>query len=374
MSACAELPAGELHLIVPGLCGPLAETQSVKNSPVLKKWINTLSRAGSCSSPANINDVLVSIFNLKIKTDFPSAALTLLANDMYDASRFYMHADPVHLRADMDHAVLTSSEDLNISSNESKVLCETLNQHFNQDGLRFVALQNDQWFVLAEKEIHLDTTPLVAAVGRNINFILPEGEHATHWKKLLTEAQMLMFSHDVNVTRENNGYMSINSLWFHGSGELPVMMTEAMPVAKADEHGSTLAEKCRSGIGSDVSSVCSNQDMLKGLAKLVNSDYLTVPDTADEYARQLLAYKKNAIHLLHLGEIEHLVNYTDVSLWLDKLTELLEHWIYPLLKVANKNNINVILYPCNKKQYHFSKYDFLKFWQQGKLEQHVNSY
>ena len=361
MSVCSKLPAAELHLIVPGLCGPIAETLSVKNSPVLKKWINTLSR-GRCSSlPGNVNDVLVSLFNLNIKTDFPSAALTLYANDMYDASRFYMHADPVHLQADMDHAVLTSSDDLNISNTESTNFLETLNQHFNQDGLRFISLQNDQWFVVADKKIEMNTRPLVEAVGRNINFILPEGEDSTRWKQLLTEIQMLMFAHDVNTSRENNGFMSINSLWFHGSGELP----ETLDII----HGRVASE-----VGSDVSSVCSDQDMLKGLAKLINSDYLTLPDTANEYARHLLAYKKHSVNVLHLSEIEHLVNYTDVSLWLDKLTELLDHWIYPLLKVANKNNIKVILYPCNKKQYHFSKYDFLKFWQQGKLEQHVNSY
>ena len=116
----------ELHIIVPGICGPLAETQSVKSSPVIKKWVKTLSRSTCISSPANINDVLVSIFKLSIKTDFPSAALALLANDVFDASKFYMHADPVHLRADMDHAVLTSSEDLNINDNESKLLCEAL--------------------------------------------------------------------------------------------------------------------------------------------------------------------------------------------------------------------------------------------------------
>ena len=359
MSACSELPASELHLIVPGLCGPLAETQSVENSPVLKQWIRTLSKASCCSSPANVNDVLVSVFKLKIKTDFPSAALTLLANNMYDASSFYMHADPVHLQADMDHAVLTSSEDLNISNSETKVLCETLNQHFNQDGLRFILLSNEQWFVLTEKAIHMHTTPLVESVGRNINFILPEGEHSTRWKQLLTEVQMLMFAHEVNVTRENNGCLSINSLWFHGSGELPEIMN--------DEHNTG---QCRS----EISSVCSNQDTLKGLAKLINSEYMTVPDSANEYARHLLAYENNSVNVLHFSELEHLVNYSDVNLWLVKLTELLEHWIYPLLKVANKNNIKVILYPCNNRQYHFSKYDFLKFWQQGKLEQHVNHY
>jgi len=60
--------------------------------------------------------------------------------------------------------------------------------------------------------------------------------------------------------------------------------------------------------------------------------------------------------------------------WTEGLLELLENWFYPLLKMAHKNNINVILYPCNNKQYHFSKNDHLRFWRRGKLEQHVHSY
>jgi len=358
------VPASEIHLIVPGLCGPLAQTQTLENSPVLKKWLSTLAKASCSTSPVNVNDVLVSLFHLKIKTDFPSAVLTLLANDMLDGSSYTMHADPVHLQADMDHAILTSAEDLDISNNESKRLCETLNQHFNQDGLRFIALQDSvrqdkQWFVLAENKIKINTTPLAQAVGRNITISLPQGEQATRWKQLLTEAQMLMFAHEVNATRENNAQMSINSLWFHGSGELPTIMGE-----------------------NHISNVCSNHDVLKGLAKLIKCDYLTLPESVNEYTKHLLAnkdnMKNNTVNILHLSEIEHLVNYTDTSLWLDKLTVLLDRWIYPIIKVANKNNIKVVLYPCNKKQYHFSKYGnmkaWLKFWHKGKLEQHVNRY
>lgn len=372
------MPASELHLIVPGLCGPLAQTQTLEHSPILKKWLNTLAKAGCSSSPENINDVLVSLFHLKIKTDFstkgfptndfPSAALTLLANDMLDVSSYCMHADPVHLQADIDHAVLTSSKDLNISYRESKQLCETLNQHFNQDDLRFISLQDSvrqdkQWFVITDNVIKINTTPLAEAVGRNITISLPRGEQATRWKQLLTEAQMLMFAHEVNATRENNAQMSINSLWFHGSGELPTIMDEA-----------------------HISSVCSDHDVLKGLAKLINCDYLALPESVDEYTEYLLANQDNmkdnmnndTVNILHLSDIEHLVNYTDTDLWLNKLTVLLDDWIYPLLKVANKNNIKVILYPCNQKQYHFSKYEnlkaWLKFWKEGKLEQHVSRY
>jgi hypothetical protein len=340
----------ELHIILPGVCGPLAEVQSLKNSRLIKSWIKNLSKSCSYPSSTNVYDVVASIFKLSIEGDFPSAALVLLANDMFDVSLNYMHADPVHLRADLDHAVLTSSADLFIKEKESEVLCDALNQHFNQDGLTFFRLNKNQWFVSSKNKIQLDTTPLVDATGRNINFLLPQGKDSAYWKQVLTEAQMLMHSHEVNFNRENSGQQSINSLWFHGAGLLPELSN------------------------SKITSICSDHDMFKGLARHVKCDYLKVPDSVNEYAAYLLSCKNNTVNLLHLSDLEHLINYTDVNIWLDKLTKVLNHWIYPLLKVANKNNINVILYPCNEKQYHFSKHDGLKFWSQGTLDEHIKSY
>ncbi len=342
--------SAELHIIVPGVCGPLAETQSLKNSKTVKKWISTLSRSSCSSSSNNLHDIIRSIFKLTLDGDFPSAALILLANEKYDGSKYYMHADPVHLRADMDHAVLASSADLNVTEDESAALCETLNQHFNQDGLFFFRLDRNRWFVTSKNKIQMNTTPLADATGRNVNFLLPGGKDSAGWKQLLTEAQMLMHSHEININREKSGKQSINSLWFHGCGELPEINN------------------------SQVSSVCSNNDMFKGLASHVKCDYLPVPASVNEYTDHLLSCNSNAVNVLHISELEHLVNYTDVNIWLAKLTEVLNEWVYPLLKVANKNNIKLILYPCNEKQFHFSKYDSLKFWRQGTLDQYVSSY
>jgi hypothetical protein len=60
------------------------------------------------------------------------------------------------------------------------------------------------------------------------------------------------------------------------------------------------------------------------------------------------------------------------------LEALLEQWVYPLLKIMNKNNIKVTLYPCNGKRYQFSKYDGLKFWRHSwrseEIEKYVSSY
>lgn len=339
----------ELHIVVPGICGPLAEIQSIRDSAALKEWVNFLAKSHCSSSSASVYDVTNSILGLSIDGDFPSAALTLLANDLYDESMYYMHADPVYLRAELDHAVLTSSADLSITEAESSIFCSILNKHFNQDGLSFFCLNKNQWFVSTKDKIKIKTTPLVDAIGRNVNFILPAGEASSRWKQVLTEAQMLMHTHEVNIGRENAGQQVINSLWFYGSGKLPLAKSK-------------------------VTTICSNDDLYSGLSCHLKCNHINLPDSVSAYQNTLLNHEQNAINMLHISDLDNLTNYTDVSMWLEKLTEILDSWIYPLIKFSNKNNIKVILYPCNEKKYQFGKFDSLKFWRKGKVEQYVTRY
>ncbi|MBL4712484.1 MAG: hypothetical protein JKX75_08325 [Gammaproteobacteria bacterium] len=350
----------KLHIIVPGLCGPLAATDVLEKSVACNAWLKRLSQAKNFNSATNLHDVLASIFHLKFNNDFPATALTLLAKNLYHENKHYMFADPVHLQADMNQAVLTSAEDLTINEEESSQLLQALNSHFKQDDLEYFAIDNKQWIVASNNAIDIKTTALVDAVSRNINFILPEGNDATRWRQLLTEAQMLLHAHEVNSHREDSAQDIINSLWFHGCGGLPDIDELAFNNNK-------------------ITSVCSDHSLLKGIADLVGSDYMPLPVNTSDYIQQLLVYKalagnNNSLNVLHLSAMEHLVNYTDVSLWLDKLIMLLEQWLYPLITMANKNDIQIILYPCAGKKYYFSKYDFLKIWQQAKLEQHVRCY
>ena len=97
----------ELHLIIPGACGPLAEVESLQNNHVLQRWIKTLSRTQAVASAESLHDVIKSVFELSPEGDLPTAALTMSADQMFDKTLNYLHADPVHLRADLDHAVLT---------------------------------------------------------------------------------------------------------------------------------------------------------------------------------------------------------------------------------------------------------------------------
>jgi hypothetical protein len=339
----------ELHIVVPGICGPLADIRSLNENRTVVEWIKFLSRSKCQSSESSSYKVLGSLMNLTVDDDFPSAALSMLVHDAYDENLSYMCADPVHLQADMDHAILTSSHDLYLNQDESAAICDVLNKHFKQDGLSFISLDKDQWIVTCKDEIELNTTPLSETIGRNVNFLLPKGDASGFWKKILTEAQMLMHSHDVNVDRESSGKLSVNSLWFHGSGHLP----------NYDKQTSL--------------SICSNDNVLKGLADHIGCDHMPVPQSFEHYKKILLS-GKSSVNILHLDELEHLVNYSDVTLWLDRLVELLNDWVYPLISLSNKNKIKVTLYPCNKKQYQFSSVDSLKIWRQGKVEQYVSQY
>ena len=339
----------ELHIVVPGMCGPLAELQTLENNSTVNSWIKCLSRSVITPSSASASGVLSSILNLPTSNNFPAATFAMLTQESYDESQHYMFADPVHLQADIDHAILTSSDDLDLQVNESDTFCNMLNEHFNQDDLFFQCINKDQWVVASKKKIQLDTTPLTETIGRNVNFLLPKGKDSAGWNRVLTEAQMLMHSHDINTVRESAGQQSINSVWFHGSGDLP---------------GS-----------SDQSSVCvcSNDMALEGVASHAGCDYLPVPLTLTAY-KDKLSSQRNEVNVLHLSDLEHLINYSDVNVWLEKLTDVLNTWVYPLIDYANKNNVRVTLYPCSKKQYRISKYDSYKFWRQGNLEQHVSKY
>ena len=359
----------ELHVIVPGICGPLCETESLEHSDTVRQWVQRLSRAEEQVSYDTLDDAVADIFGLDTGAgDLPSAALLMKADHRYDDSRYYMQAAPVHLEADLDHAVLTPAEDISISEDEAAALCESLNKHFDEDGLSFCMLSKDQWVVSSSEEIRLSTTPLSDAIGRNINFLLPRGDMSASWKKILTEAQMLMHSHEVNSRRTDSGLMTINSLWFYGAGRLSGPLENGTQEKATDTSG--------------VFTICSHDEMFRGIAAAIGCDFqecISVNEYTD-YLRSVSDIESGTHetgdrkHVLHLSALEQVVNYIDVRPWRQRLEELLIQWLYPLMSYAAKNGMRMVLYPCNGKQYSFKKLDRWKLWRRGELSTYIHSF
>jgi hypothetical protein len=152
--------------------------------------------------------------------ELPAGALTLLAGHGAPGPERWARADPVHLRLMRDRLVLVPNEAFELSHEESEALCEALNRHFG-GALELRAVEARRWCArLAEDFGALPAAPLELA-GRDADLGRPLGEGARRWQALLTEAQMVLHAHPVNLARERRGAPAVNSLWLWGSGTLP---------------------------------------------------------------------------------------------------------------------------------------------------------
>jgi hypothetical protein len=69
------------------------------------------------------------------------------------------------------------------------------------------------WFLGSSHAFEVRLPPLPQAIGMNLRDAWQQGRDAKQWRKLLNEAQMLWFSHQVNLVREQVGDLPINGLW-----------------------------------------------------------------------------------------------------------------------------------------------------------------
>ena len=338
----------KLSLVVPGLSGPLPGLDGIESSaaPLLEllKALRKESAAG-----ADYAGLLAALFGLKIEKSFPYAALTLLAHDMEPGDSCWIHADPVNLQADMDRAILSDSQTLHIRQDEAEKLVNELNAHFAADELSVVMTDENNWFIRLEA-CDLETTPLSRAVARNINHLMPTGEAASSWRRLLNEAQMLLHISEVNQRREQRGVAAVNSLWLWGEGVLP-------------HRGST-----------DVTHVYANDSVTTGLAKLNHIKHSALTDPI------VLAYamQHDGHSLVVIDQLDGPCNYADTSAWLEAMLEVVEDWLNPIIETAKSLDTDVSIYPCNGVRYHFNnnnKFNISKlmFWKKDRLQDHVDT-
>ncbi|MGZ5073258.1 MAG: hypothetical protein ACXWBL_08985 [Usitatibacter sp.] len=207
-----------LDLLVPDLLLPPDAPASLRELrlPALERW---LARADIESfSDQGPGGWLAAAHGLDSRA--PVAAISLAGEGDANPGA-WLRADPVHLRIDHDALMLHDASILDVQKHEAVALIDALQRHFRGDGLEFHAPSPERWYVRASAEDLPATTPLWKAFGRNVFGLLPHGNGAFNWESALTEAQMVLSSHEVNQAREAGGKPSINSVWFWGEGVQP---------------------------------------------------------------------------------------------------------------------------------------------------------
>lgn len=206
-------------LVVPGLLDwpPSAFETVEKQAPALARLI------AAASSPEVEEDALVAIAcrscGIAKQQDWPVAPWLARAAGIDTGGAYWLCADPARFvvrQTDVQLAGLVGDLD----KSDADALIATLNAHFTDDGIRFVAPEPARWFARVEGVPRLITRPPEVAVGAPLFPYLVAGADAARWHRWQSEAQMLLFEHAVNRTREQRRCAPVDSVWLWGGGTL----------------------------------------------------------------------------------------------------------------------------------------------------------
>ena len=266
-----------------------------------------------CNAGGGLEACLLHQFG--IEGTLPVASYTQLADGGTADGAYWLRADPVHLQAQHDQLVLVDGAMLDITAAEASALTATLNQHFAQDKLHFIARHPARWYIALDIAPDLTTHPLPQVAGRAINERLPSGAESLRWNQILNEAQMLLHTHPVNQARETQGQAAINSVWVWGGGA-----TQALKP-------------------SPWSSIWADDALARGLAIATRTKVNALP----QHATAFLAEAKTAeSHLVVLDCLRCAAWYGDDAAWRKGLARLEANWIKPILHALRRGTISDI--------------------------------
>jgi hypothetical protein len=158
----------------------------------------------------------------------PWAARTAQRDGLAPSTHALGLLTPVHLHLGTEQVTLTDPAQLALDDVDARALFGALQPLFGDAGFGLHWGHATRWYVEHDSLGQLATASLDRVIGRNVDPWLPPARDARAWQRLLSEAQMLLHTHDVNQRREARGAPTVNSLWLSGCGG-------ARPSATSDE-------------------------------------------------------------------------------------------------------------------------------------------
>ncbi|MDP2239779.1 MAG: hypothetical protein Q8K18_06390 [Burkholderiales bacterium] len=294
-------------------------------------------------APVTAEAWLCRAFEVEKQQDWPVAPLTLTLDGIEPEARYWLRADPVHLRLRRDQVLLADCSVLGLSKQDADDIVAFLNQHFAQDGLCFIAPHAGRWYLGLERAPQLATRALSEVTGEDIHVNLPTGEDALHWHKIANEIQILLHSHPLNDAREARGEMTVNSVWLWGGGTRP-----SVP-------------------GRHFSAVWSDEALPCALAAHANLPATPLPADAGQWLHA--TGSADSHHLIVFGQLAAAAQYGDMARWREHITALDRDWIAPLLAALQRRRISRLTLALpghqSSERFELTPADLLKFWRSG---------
>ncbi|MBX3610086.1 MAG: phosphoglycerate mutase [Hydrogenophaga sp.] len=149
-------------------------------------------------------------------TGWPGAAL---ASAQPGTPQAWVH--PVHLQVGMDQVQLQPGEGLALSEAHARALFDALQPLCAEDGVELRFDSPTRWHAQGTRLGRLRCASLDRVAGRSVAAWLPQGDEARWLQRLMSEAQMLFYTHPVNDEREASRQLAINGIWVDAAGAVP---------------------------------------------------------------------------------------------------------------------------------------------------------
>jgi len=332
-------PPLTLHLVVPGLLGPMPALNQTVGDLRLPNLERLLSRSRQTTVPeTDLESVLFGFFGIKREpaSNLPAAAYRRIGDGGVSDDRYWLQVSPVYLRPDQDRLLVFDVEDLHLTATEATDLAEQFNAHFTEEGWQVEVLDPHRWYLPLESAPELKTHELTDVFGRNMDLFLPEGPDSIKWHGILNEIQMLFYTSAINDQRESEGKGAVSGLWLSGGGNLAENITTPL------------------------TGLYGKDSLLKGLAK---STGLAVDDRPFDTA--LLDGLSGEV-LVHMDQLQRAVLCADPISWREEITAI-DAWMISLLESIKNGAITQLnLHTCNGQLYSVDKSALRRFWKRSR--------
>ncbi|MDI1246371.1 MAG: phosphoglycerate mutase [Rhodoferax sp.] len=228
-----------MHLIIPYAASHAEGCQSVLPSlklPHLQQLLNCLTAqaldAGDELSWSPPHErTLARALGLAVSDgQIPWAALQAQAYpERADLNGGWAFVTLCHWQAGMHEVTLRQMPMQDLSAQESDTLLAAMRPFFAQDGITLYPDQPGHWLAHAEVFKELRSASPDRVLGRNLVPWMPTAAQASSLIRLMSEMQMLLYTHALNDAREARGALPVNAIWISGSGALPASRPDPAP-------------------------------------------------------------------------------------------------------------------------------------------------
>ena len=214
-------------------------------------------------------------------------------------------AQCIHLEAGVDR-VYMSTDSPALARDEWRVLERGFEAAFGGGGFRLMDGMDAQAFLLSATDLEVDSVDPARVRGADILQALPAGPAATVLTRLMTEIQMWLHDHPVNIARQERGAVTVNGLWIWGGGQWPLTMrTATLPALRSDDRFLDGLWRLAGGVGEGVPQSFQAIDLARDDAMIIA--LASVPAGSGTAAQALMyleeAWFRPALASLRRGQV-----------------------------------------------------------------------